>query len=84
MSDQTNRILNEICEDEKFIEVHTLYFESLKKNIRQSEKFRRCNVDENKDSTIQQNNEIIIFLINNFEMQKQRCCIFIICNELVF
>ena len=38
MSDQTSRILNEIFEDEKFIEVHTPHFKSLEENIRQSEK----------------------------------------------
>ena len=62
MSDQTSRILNEIFEDEKFIEVHTSHSESLEKNIRRSEEFRQRNVDENKDSTIQQNDEIITFL----------------------
>ena len=61
MLDQTNRILNKIFESEKFIETHTLHFKSLERNIRRSEKFRQRNVDENKNSTIQRNNEIIIF-----------------------
>ena len=39
MSDQTNRILNEIIESKEFIEVHTLYFKSLEKIIRRNEKF---------------------------------------------
>ena len=52
MSDQTNRILNEISEDEKFIEVHTLHSESLEEKIQQTEKSHQYNVDENKDSTI--------------------------------
>ena len=61
MSDQTSRILNEISESEKFIEVHTSHSESFEENIRRSEKSRQRNVDENKDSTIQQNDEVIIF-----------------------
>ena len=61
MSDQMNRILNEIHEDEEFIKVHTLHFKNLEKNIRRSEKFRQRDVEKNKSSTIQQNNEIIIF-----------------------
>ena len=40
MSDQTDRILNEISEGEKFIEAHTSYSESLKKNIRRSKESR--------------------------------------------
>ena len=59
MSDQTNRILNEVPEGEKLIEAYTSHFESLEKNIRRSEKSRQRNADENKDSTIQQNDEII-------------------------
>ena len=54
MSDQTNRILNEISDNEKLIEAHTSYFESFKKNIRRSEELHQRNADdENKDSTIQ-------------------------------
>ena len=52
MSDQTNHILNEIFKNEKFIEVHTSHFKSLKKNIRRNEKSRQRNVDENKSSII--------------------------------
>ena len=59
MSDQTNRILNEILESEKLTEVHTPHSESLKKNIRRNEKFRQRDVDENKDSTTQQNDKVI-------------------------
>ena len=66
MSDQTNRILNKIFEDEKFIEIHTSHSESFKKNIRRSEEFRQRNADENKNSTIQQNDEIIIFFNQQF------------------
>ena len=62
MSDQTNRILNEISEGEKFIEAHTPHFENLEKNIRRSEKSRQRNVDENKNSIIQQNDEVTISL----------------------
>ena len=40
MSDQTNRILNKIFEDEKFIEAHISHSESFEKNIRRSEKHR--------------------------------------------
>ena len=66
MSDQTNRILNEIFEDEKLIEVHTPHSESLEENIQRSEKFRQRNVGENRDSTIQQNDEIIILFNQQF------------------
>ena len=59
MSDQTNRILNEIFEDEKLIKAHTPHSENLKKNIRQSKKSRQRNADENKNSTIQQNDKVI-------------------------
>ena len=52
MSDQINRILNEVFENKKFIEAHTLPFESFKKNIRRSEKSCQRNVDENKSSMI--------------------------------
>ena len=62
MSDQTGRILDEVSEGEEFIEVHTSHSESLKENIRRSEKSCQRNVDENRDSTIQQNDKIIISL----------------------
>ena len=62
MSNQTSCILNEVSENEKLIEVHTPHSGSLEKNIRQNEKFRQRNVDENRNSTIQQNDEVIIFL----------------------
>ena len=60
MSDQTGRILNEISEGEEFIEVHTSHSESFEENIRRSKKFCQRNADENRGSTIQQNDEIII------------------------
>ena len=63
MSDQTNRILNEISEDKKLIKVHTSHSENFKKNIRRNEESRQRNADENKNSTIQQNDEIIISFI---------------------
>ena len=53
MSDQTDRILNEIFKDKKFTETYTPHFESFEKNTRQSEKLRQRDVDENKNSTIQ-------------------------------
>ena len=56
-----NRILNKIFEDEKFTEAHTPHSKNPKKSIRRNEKFRQRNVDENKDSTIQKNDEVIIF-----------------------
>ena len=62
MSDQTSRILNEVSEDEKFTEAHTPHSESLEKNIRRSEESRQRNADEDKNSTIQQNDEIITSL----------------------
>ena len=57
MSDQTGRILSEISESEKFIEVHTPHSENFEENIRRSEKFRQHNVGENRNSIIQQNDE---------------------------
>ena len=53
MSDRISHILNEVSEDEKFIEVYTSHSASFEKNIRQSEKLCQCNADENKNSTIQ-------------------------------
>ena len=58
MSDQTNYILNETSENEKFIEAHTLHSENFKKNIQRNEKLRQRNIDGNKNSMIQQNDEI--------------------------
>ena len=66
MSDQTDRILDEISEDEEFTEIYTSHFKSFEKNIRRSEEFRQRNADENKNSTIQQNDEIIIFFNQQF------------------
>ena len=62
MSDQTSRILDEVFEDEKFTEAHTPHSENFEKNIWRSEESRQRNVDENRNSTIQQNDEIITFL----------------------
>ena len=50
MLNQTDRILNEISEDEKLTEIHTSYFESFNENIRRNEKLRQRDADENKDS----------------------------------
>ena len=61
MLDQTNYILSEIFENKKFTEIHTSHSENLEKKIRRSEKSRQRNADENKSSTIQQNDEVIIF-----------------------
>ena len=61
MSDQTDCILNEVSEDEKLTEAHTSHSESLKENIRRSEKSRQRNAGEDKDSTIQQNDEVTTF-----------------------
>ena len=66
MSDQTGRILNEVSEGEKFTEVHTPHSENLKKNIQRSEESCQRNADEDKDSTIQQNDEIIILFNQQF------------------
>ena len=60
MSDQTSRILNEIFESEELIKVHTPHSESFEENIRRSEKSRQRDVGENRDSTTQQNDEVII------------------------
>ena len=70
MSDQTNRIFNKVFGNEELIKVHTLHSKSLERNTRRNEKFCQRDFDENKNSTIQQNDGIIIFLFNNFEMQK--------------
>ena len=66
MSNQMSCILNEVFENEKFIEVHTSHSESFKENIRRREKPRQHNVNENKDSTIQQNDEVITFFSQQF------------------
>ena len=58
MSDQMSRILNKAFENEKFIEAHTPHSENLEENIRRSKKLHQCNADENRDSTIQQNDEV--------------------------
>ena len=47
-----NRILNEISENEKLIEIYTLHSENFKENIRRSKKLRQRNADENKSSTM--------------------------------
>ena len=60
MSHQTSRILNEVFEGEELIEAHTSHSENFEKNIRRSEKSRQRNVGENRDSIIQQNDEVII------------------------
>ena len=65
-----NCILNEIFESKKFTEIHPLYSKSFKENIRRNKKFCQRDVDDNKDSTIQSNNKIIIFIISNFKMPK--------------
>ena len=62
MSDQTNCILDKISENEKFTEAHILHVKNFEKNIRRSEEFCQRDVDENKNSTIQQNNKVIVFL----------------------
>ena len=53
MSDQTDRILDEVSEGEKFTETHTPHSENFKKNIRRSEESRQRNAGEDKSSTIQ-------------------------------
>ena len=70
MSDQTNRILDKISEGEKLTEVHTLHSESFKEKIRRNKKFCQRNVGEDKDSTIQQNDEVIIFFNQQFRDAK--------------
>ena len=60
MSDQTSCILNEVSEGEKLIEAHTSHSESLEENIRRSEESRQRNVDEDKNSMIQHNDEVTI------------------------
>ena len=68
MSDQTNCILNEISEDEKFIEIHTSYSESFKKIFDEARSLVSATLTKIK---IQQYNKMIkslLFLINNFEI----------------
>ena len=62
MSDQTGRILDEIPEGEKLTEAHTPHSKSLEENIRRSEESRQRNAGEDRDSTIQQNDEVITSL----------------------
>ena len=63
-------ISNEISEDEKLFEVHTSYSESLEKNIRQNKKLCQCDVDENKNSIIQQNDKVITLFNQQFRNAK--------------
>ena len=57
----TNSILNEINENEKFIEAQTSRSESFEKNLKSIEKTRKRFANANIDLTIKQNNKI-----NNF------------------
>ena len=50
MSDQTNRILIKLIEDEEFIEVYTSHSKSFEKYIRRNKKSRQYKVDEKKNS----------------------------------
>ena len=61
----TDSILNEINDDEKFIEAQTSRSENFEKNLKSIEKTRRRIVDANIDSTTKQNDEI-----NNFFNQQ--------------
>ena len=84
MLDQTNRILNKIFENEKFIEIHTLHFKNFEKIFDETRSF--VSVTSTRINIQQYNKTMksLFFLVKNFEMQKQRCCVFIICSELVF
>ena len=57
-----NSILNEINDDEKFIEAQTPRSESFEKNLKSIEKTRRRIADANTNSTTKQNDEINNFL----------------------
>ena len=57
----TNSILNEINDDEKFIEAQTLRSENFEENLKLIEETRRRIANANTNSTTKQNDEI-----NNF------------------
>ena len=61
----TNLILDEINDDEKFIEAQTPRSENFEENLKSIEKTRRRVADANINSIIKQNNEI-----NNFFNQQ--------------
>ena len=61
----TDLILNEINDDEKFIEAQTPRSENFEENLKSIEKTRRHIASANIDSTIKQNDEI-----NNFFNQQ--------------
>ena len=54
----TDLILNEINDDEEFIEVQTPRFKNFEENLRSIEKTRRRIANANIDSTTEQNNKI--------------------------
>ena len=58
----TNSILNEINNDEKFIEVQTPRSKSFEENLKLIEKMRRRIANANIDSITKQNNKINNFL----------------------
>ena len=66
----TNSILNEINDDEEFIEAQTSRSENLKKNLKSIEKTRKCIADANIDSTTKQNDEINNFFNQQFQNAK--------------
>ena len=58
MTNSSNQILNEINDDEKFIEVQTLHIESFEANSRRIEKSYHHIVDDDTDFNTQHTDEI--------------------------
>ena len=58
MTSQLNQVLNEVNDDEKFIEAQTFYIESFETNLRKIKKSRHHIVDDNTDFNTQHTDEI--------------------------
>ena len=66
----TNLILDEINDDEKFIEAQTPRSENFEKNLKSIEKTRKRIADANINSTIKQNDEINSFFNQQLQNAK--------------
>ena len=84
MTDQTDRILNEIFEDEELIEAHTSHSENFKKIFDETNSLANVTLTRIKIQRYSKTMKSLLLLFKKFKMQKRRCCVFIICSELVF
>ena len=84
MTNSSNQILDEINDNEEFIEAQTFRIKSLEANSQRVEKLHHHIVDNDTDFNTQHTDEINILSVSNFKMQKLRCYVYIICSEFVF